>query len=1085
MPIRPLFFPLLCGLLLLSSPIRPKSPAHDWENNHVLQINREPARTYFLPFGQKSGDRMQSLDGLWKFRWSQRPEDKVENFFTPGFDDSKWANFPVPANWEVNGYGTPIYVSSGYPFKINPPFVTSEPKPTYTTFKERNPVGQYRRGFTLPKSWISDGRTFLRFEGVMNAFYVWVNGQRVGYSQGSMEASEFDISSYLQLGGNLIALEVYKYSDGSYLEDQDFWRFGGIQRSISIYHTPNIRIRDVAVRTVPDEYYQDFSLQINPQLSVYNREIGKGYKLRARLLDTAQHELINTTTNAEPILDLDNKASNMNEWFPQRGHRKFGRIAALVKNPRKWTAETPNLYSLELSLEDSTGNVVERMEQKIGFRSVEIKAGQFLVNGKPIRFRGVNRHEHDPNTARVMTEKRMLQDLLLMKQANINAVRTSHYPNTPRWYELCDSLGMYVVDEADIEEHGLRGTLASNSEWHSAFLDRAVRMAERDKNHPSIVMWSMGNESGYGPNFAAISAWLKEFDPTRPIHYEGAQGVNGQPDPSTVDVISRFYPRVMADYLNPGVDEKANEERPENARWERLLDIARRTNDNRPVLTSEYAHAMGNALGNFKDYWDEIYSHPRLLGGFIWEWSDQSLYKKLNDGTVMVAYGGDFGDVPNLKTFCNKGIVTGEREPTPKYNLVKKVYAPLAMKLRANQLLVINRNHHTSTSQYRFLYTLSIDGKKAAPKEMVIPEIQAGDSASIPLPSFGNYPAQADVRLYVSAKLRENTIWAKAGYEVSWEQFALQEGSYPKQINLAKSKLSVTEFETNGKKRLRVSNKRFSAEWNLADGSLTSLCYHGGQLLAQSKDFATQPWTQAFRAPTDNDRSFGNWLAKDWANNNMDQPEVNTESVSYATEGNGQVVVKVKKTNRYKQGSISSAYTYTVDLDGSIDLQVALVPQGVLPDLPRLGIVFSLASEFNRFTWYGRGFDDNYPDRKDATPVGLWSGKVNEMYTHYPRPQDSGNHEEIRYLLLANARGKGIRIDAVDALFSASALHYTAQDIELASHDCFLKERPEVILSLDAAVMGLGNSSCGPGVLKKYTIAKTAHNLHLRIGPAQ
>lgn len=1085
MLIRNLSFVLLSVFLLISNSIQSQAVSHDWENNHVLQINREPARAYFFPFGSKSGDRSLSLNGTWKFHWSPRPEGKIENFFLPNFDDTQWVNFPVPANWEVNGYGTPIYISAGYPFKINPPYVTSEPKPTYTTYKERDPVGQYRRNFILPDSWRNSGQTFLRFDGVMSAFYVWINGKRVGYSQGSMENSEFNITSYLQPGNNLIALEVYKYSDASYLEDQDFWRFGGIQRSVSIYHTPDIRIRDFAVRTIADSHYNDFTLQINPQLSAYNNENGKGYKVRAKLLDNNLKDVLDTTTSAEPILDLDHKAANMNEWFPQRGPRKFGRISVLVKNPLKWTAETPNLYLLQLSLEDSTGNVIERVQQKIGFRSIEIKNGQFLVNGMPIHLRGVNRHEHDPNTAHVMSEKRMMQDIILMKQANINAVRTCHYPNNPRWYELCDSLGMYVLDEADIEEHGLRGTLASTPEWHAAFLDKAMRMAERDKNHASIIMWSLGNESGYGPNFAAMSGWLKEFDPTRPIHYEGAQGVNGQPDPSTVDVISRFYPRVSGDYLNPGIDDKSNEERPENARWERLLDLASRTNDNRPIMTSEYAHAMGNAMGNFKEYWDEIYSNRRLLGGFIWEWNDQSLYKKLEDGTIMVAYGGDFGDYPNLSTFCNKGIVTGERAITPKYNLVKKVYSPIALRFDGNRLLVINRNCHTNTSQYRFFYDIAVDGKKSTPKEILIPEIQPGDSAWTTLPSLGNYPSQADARLYVSVKLRENTGWASAGYEIGWEQFTLQEGSYPKKIDLSKSKLVTTELDVDGKKILKVSNKTFSAEWSLADGSLVSLNFNGNQLLAQTKGITSQPWSQAFRAPTDNDRSFGNWLAKDWVNNNMDKPTTSGEPLSYTTDNDGQVVIKVKTKNEYSHGSISSTYTYIMGTDGTIDLQVIFEPQGSLPDLPRLGIALSLASDYNHFTWYGRGFDDNYPDRKVATPMGLWSAKVGDTFTHYTRPQDSGNHEDIHYLLLANAKGKGIRIDAVDNVFSASALHYTAQDIFQATHDCFLKERPEVILSLDAAVMGLGNSSCGPGVMKKYTISKTSHTLHLRISPAK
>ena len=505
---------------------------HDWEDNHVLQINREPARAYFIPFGEKAGDRMLSLNGDWRFRWTKTPDERIRDFYHVDYDDSQWATLPVPANWEVNGYGTPIYVSAGYPFKIDPPYVTREPKKDWTTYEERNPTGQYRRTFTLPDSWTAttpdsspsgNGQTFLRFEGVMSAFYVWINGRRVGYSQGSMEPSEFNITSYIQKGENQIAIEVYKYSDGSYLEDQDFWRFGGIHRDVVLYHTPDVRIRDVAVRASMDGV-----LQINPQFSVYNGETGDGYRLVATLYDGIRPVGSDFVAAAE-VLDLQHKAARMNEWFPQRGHRKFGRMTMKVDSPKLWSVEQPNLYTLLLQLQNANGETVESVTQKVGFRTIAIRDGQLLINGQPIKIHGVNRHEHDPYTARVMTEERMLQDLRLMKQANINAVRLAHYPNCPRWYELCDSMGMYIMDEADCETHGLRGTLASTSDWGDAFLDRAIRMAERDKNHPSIIFWSLGNESGYGANHAAMSAWLHEFDPTRPVHYEGAQG---NPDPS-------------------------------------------------------------------------------------------------------------------------------------------------------------------------------------------------------------------------------------------------------------------------------------------------------------------------------------------------------------------------------------------------------------------------------------------------------------------------------------------------------------------------------------------------------------------------
>ena len=918
---------------------------HDWEDNHVLQINREPARAYFIPFGEHKGDRMLSLNGLWQFRWTKTPDERVKDFYRTDYDASGWTQLAVPANWEVNGYGTPIYISAGYPFKIDPPYVMREPKKDWTTYVERNPTGQYRRTFTLPDGWegrdgiatnttgqtFQKGQTFLRFEGVMSAFYVWVNGQRVGYSQGSMEPSEFNITPYIKKGENQISVEVYKYSDGSYLEDQDFWRFGGIHRDVLLYHTPDIRLRDVAVRTTPDK--DGWTLAINPQFSVYKGETGEGYQLMATLFDGSSTAGCDSVATDE-VLDLQHKAARMNEWYPQRGYRKFNRMELRVDNPRLWSVESPYLYTLLLELKDADGRTIERVTQQVGFRDIRIKGGQLLINGEAIKIRGVNRHEHDPYTARVMTEERMLQDLRLMKDANINAVRLAHYPNCPRWYELCDSMGMYVMDEADCETHGLRGTLASTPDWGDAFLDRAIRMAERDKNHPCVIFWSLGNESGYGPNHAAMSAWLHEFDPTRPVHYEGAQG---DPDPQTVDVISRFYPRVMQEYLNPGIPEGSDQERAENARWERLLEIAQREGDHctwvgsdggpRPVLTSEYAHAMGNAMGNFQEYWDEINSHPRMLGGFIWDWVDQGIMKMKDERLKMkddnsknridsVFYGGDFGDKPNLKAFCLNGVVMSDRTLTPKYYEVQAVYGGERKEVRGE----------------------------------------------------------------------------------------------------------------------RIEKMRSSI------GKKSSLTPHLSQLTSKISP-------QCFRAPTDNDRSFGNWLAKDWQRCGLD-----TLTIPMTTEQEG------------------NELTFTFEIPDS------------LPPLPRLGIVIELPREYELLTWYGRGPWDNYPDRKAACAVGQWKSTVSEQYVHYPRPQDSGNHEDCTMVELKTKRGKKLLIEAVDEPFSFSALPYSAQYIASKTHDYELEDQGKTYLSIDCAVMGLGNSSCGPGVLKKYTIDKNKkHQLRLKM----
>lgn len=1006
---------------------------HDWENQYVLQKNRMPARAAFIPYLSQNGDMQLSLNGEWKFNWTKTPDEQPQDFFNTSFDDSGWKTFPVPGDWEMNGFGTPIYSSSGYTFKIDPPFVMKEPKKNYTAYVERNPTGCYRRTFSVPTEW-KGKEVFVRFGAVSSAFYLYVNGQEVGYSQGSMEPAEFRITPYLKDGQNQIAMKVMKYSDGSYLEDQDMWRIAGIHRGIELYATPKIRIADFGVRTLLDKDYKDAELVIDPKLAVFDSERGTGYRITAMLYDATGKAVTDTALwqSAEPMLNLDKKGKILNERNPQRGYAPYGWLKTTIKNPYKWDAEHPYLYTLKLALIDSTGNAVERAETKIGFRSVEIKDGMMLVNGKQVRLRGVNRHEMDPETGHVMTEERMIEDIKLLKQCNINAVRTCHYPNTEQWYELCDEYGIYLMDETDLEEHGLRGTLASDPTWAAAFIDRTQRMVMRDRNHASVVFWSLGNESGWGPNFAMTSAWIHEYDPTRPVHYEGAQGPDNK-DPESVDVISRFYPRVQGEYLNPGVKDN-NMERPENARWERLLSIARKTNDNRPVLTSEYAHAMGNALGNFKDYWDEIYSHKRMLGGFIWEWADEGIFKRRADGKLMVAYGGDFGDVPNLKAFCVKGIVSSDRKPTPKFFEVKQVYAPMALKLNGNKLDVVLRDNMVEMQNYRLLYTITENGKV----------IKKGEIKDLTVPSV-KYNADADVRLNISVQLKNDTKWAKAGFEVKHEQFAIND------------KLT-SAFKPAALKTGRQADVKDAEEW-----------------------FNTVK-PHFYRAPMDNDKGFGNWIAKDWKNNRLDNPEVVTvKPLSSKRNADGTVTVAVTQECRYINGKITADYVYTMDASGSVDFKAVYTLEGQLPPLPCVGNTFVLDKDMTQLSWYGMGLQDSYVDRLEATSIGRWTSSVPQEYVHYPRPQSSGNHEQTVTLSLTTAKGKGYTVTTADGKpFSFSALPYSERQLSKTAHDCDLQPEDYVYLNIDAAMMGLGNSSCGPGVLTKYSIPQKPYTLKLR-----
>lgn len=1022
---------------------------HDWENQHVLQINREMARAGFMPYGETMGDREKTLDGMWKFYWTRTPEEQPDNFFMPAFDDSKWTTFAVPGDWEMNGYGTPIYSSSGYTFKIDPPFVTGEPKQKYTAYIERNPTGSYRRTFTVPDDW-KGKEVYIRLGAVSSAFYLWINGKRAGYSQGSMEPAEFRITDYLQDGNNTIALQVYKYSDGSYLEDQDMWRLAGIHRSITLYTTEALRIRDFGVRTILDGKYENAELVIHPELEMPGRKMSgtelAGYNLEAMLYDHTGAAVLDSTLhcNAAEMLNPDYKAKIMNARNPQRGYPAWGWMRAEIKNPHKWDAESPYLYTLKLTLKDVHGNVVERTQTKVGFRSVEIKDGMMLVNGKQIRLRGVNRHEMDPRTGRVMTEERMLQDIMLMKQCNINAVRTCHYPDTERWYELCDEYGLYVLDEADIEEHGLRGKLANEPSWAAAFIDRTQRMVIRDRNHPSVIIWSLGNESGWGTNFALTAAWIHEYDPTRFVHYEGAQGDDNR-DPQSVDMISRFYPRVQGEYLEPGVQDN-NMERPENARWERLLSIARKTTDNRPVLTSEYAHVMGNALGNLREYWDEVYSHRRMLGGFIWEWADGGIYKVKDGGStaIMTAYGGDFGDVPNLGAFCVKGIVMSDREKTPKYDEVRIVYAPIAFTIDGGRFGIVRHDNHVDIGDYTFLYEVTKNGEVTSRGTFA-----EGD----PLPAVKD-DGKCDIRLNVRAVLKTDKSWAKAGHEITRAQFAVHDRP-------------AAAFKAAPQK----SSKPLTTE--KATAALESLLGRNLELL--------QP--RFYRAPTDNDRGFGKWIAKDWSDNKLDSA-VNTvvKPVAITVDG-GLATVTATYKYAYLAGAVVVDYVFIVSADGSIDYSATYRQEGQLPSLPCIGNTIVMPGQLQNLYWYGRGPLDSYADRKEATYIGLWQSTTDKQYTHYARPQDSGNHEDVAMLRITDSKGRGWLITAEEQTFSFAALPYSVEQLSSVTHDCDLQRENSTYLTLCCATMGLGNSSCGPGVLKKYSIDGSTRTMHLRFKP--
>ncbi|MGC9467879.1 MAG: glycoside hydrolase family 2 TIM barrel-domain containing protein, partial [Anaerolineae bacterium] len=656
---------------------------NDWENPQVVGRNKEPAHATLLPYQDAESalkaDREGSvyfklLNGDWHFAWSPNPASAPAGFYANSYDVAGWDAIPVPSNWQMQGYGTPMYTNVQYPFC--PDYMPEVPK-------DDNPVGSYRTTFTVPDSW--EGRqVFIVFDGVDSAFYLWVNGELVGYSQDSRLPAEFDLTPYLRPGENTLAARVYRWSDGSYLEDQDFWRLSGIYRDVYLFATPTVHIRDFWARTALDAAYEDAELQVRVKVHAYDDLTAAGHTVEAQLYD-AQHKRV-----AEHTAEIPDDASQIGvqEWQLE--------FAVPVANPKKWSAEHPNLYTLLLTLKDEAGEVLEVEGCNVGFRQVEIRDGKILINGVPVYFRGANRHEHDPDTGHTVSVESMIEDILLMKRFNFNAVRTCHYPDDPRWYDLCDQYGLYLIDEANIESHGVWDEPSKDPMWRTAFLDRGSRMVERDKNHPSVVIWSMGNESGHGPNHAALADWIHAHDPTRPVHYESAH------DESYVDMISTMYPSL-----------------------DRLVEFATAPGEARPFIMCEYAHAMGNSPGNLKEYWEIIEQYPRVRGGFVWDWVDQGLRRITpspvspgggeDGGTVeWFAYGGDYGESPHDGSFCINGVVFPDRTIHPCMWEFKKVYQPVDVEpvdLVAGKVEVVNKHFFSDLSYLDIAWTLSVDGE--------------------------------------------------------------------------------------------------------------------------------------------------------------------------------------------------------------------------------------------------------------------------------------------------------------------------------------------------------------------------------------
>ncbi len=1031
-------FALPLGAIAQGGPALPL----DWENERVIGINKEPGHCTLTPYAdiesalegiREASPFYKSLNGTWKFHWVNKPADRPMDFYQPSFDVSGWDTIRVPANWQEYGYGRPIYTNMRYPFPPDPPHIPHD----------YNPVGSYRRVFEIPEGW--DGReVFLHFDGVKSAFYVWVNGCKVGYSEGSMTPAEFNVTDYLQPGRNLLAVEVYRWSDGSYLEDQDMWRLSGIYRKVYLFSTPKVHIRDFFVRGTLDDLYQDGILMIRPKLATYADVSTRGWSVQARLYDGEQAVL-------EEPLQIDARRI-LNERYPQRDNVPFALMEATIPQVKPWSDEAPNLYTLVLSLHDADGTLVEAQSCKVGFRKIEIKDGQLLVNGRSVKLFGVNRHEHDPDHGRAIPLGRMVQDIKLLKQNNINAVRTSHYPDDPQWYELCDEYGIYLIDETNLETHGQGGYLTNIASWHQAFVDRAIRMVERDKNHPSVIIWSLGNESGCGPNHAAMAAWIRDYDPTRPIHYEGAVG--DPKDPYYVDMRSRMYARIH-----------------------QIVEMATDPRDDRPVVLCEYAHAMGNSVGNLKEYWDAIRAHKRLIGGFIWDWVDQGLRKYADDGTMFWAYGGDYGDTPNDGNFCCNGIVQPDRKPNPSLHEVKKVYQRIhvtPVDAASGVVSVANEYDFLDLEFVDVTWELTRDGVVVQQGELPKLAIPAGGDQQIKIPfTQPMADSAAEYWLKVTFSLARDHRWGPEGHVVAWDQFQVPvETPAPTVVDLR----LVPDVQLHqGPEGYTVTAPNFKVTVGSRSGALESLVFNDFEVL--SAPLAPNFW----RPPIDNDN--GNGMPRRQGVWRQAGPERTIESVR-ARQVNPKLA-RIDVDAVLPVGDGTRCLT-TYDIYGTTDVVVtmSLIPSGEdIPDLPRYGMQMAIPAQFSTMTWLGRGPHETYWDRKTGAAVGLYSGPVEEQIHVYVRPQENGNKTDVRWLTLTNQRGAGLLAVGMP-LLSASAWPFSMEDIEKATHINKLPRRDFITLNLDYKQMGVGgDDSWGARTHPEYTLPAKPYTYSFRIRP--
>ena len=1027
-----------------AAPGGPDGPAGEWDNQiQKFEVNRLPAHATMMPWASREealhGDAelssaALSLDGTWNFKYVDKPADRPTDFYKPDVELSGWDKIQVPGNWETQGFGKAIYTNKEYPWTG-----VENPKPPHAPQKY-NPVGSYRRTIDVPADWKGDNKVYLHFGGVQAAFYVWINGEYVGYSEDSYTAKDFDVTDNLKPGKNTIAVQVWRWPDGAWMEDQDFIRLSGIFRSVYLLARPKVHIQDFTIRTDLSGDYKDALLSYDVNIEGLAGQDAEKYTLTSELINS-KGELVTGTKLSKAIpagttdtITLTNEAE--------------------CRDPLKWSAEHPNLYTLVFGLTGPDGTSREWIANPVGFRKVEIKDGLILVNGQRLLIKGANRHETDPATGHYISHERMEQDAQIMKRLNINAVRTCHYPNDPYWYNVCNRYGIYVLDETNLETHGVRRQVPRGKpEWTAACVDRLKSMVERDKNQPSVIIWSLGNEAGKGENFKIMQKWAHEHDSTRPVHYEG--------DEDASDILSHMYwpPAVL-----PSVAE----------------------NVGRPYIYCEYAHAMGNSLGNFYEFTEAFDKFPAIQGGFIWDFVDQALWKDVPAGKgsgKFLAYGGDWGDDPNNSNFCANGLINADRTLQPETAEVKFQYQDAKftpVDARRGEIVIKNNNLFKNLNEYHGHWALMEDGTTVSagnlsPDDLNI-EPQHSSLLTIPIKQVTAKPG-AEYWLNISLDQAEDTPWAKAGYPVSKAQFPVH-FRHPKPEYVDPASMEKVDLQQSPDS-VTASGKNFTLQFDKATGGIARYEVSGENLITSG------PLPTFWRARTDNDRIIAERMErKDYWKTATAQQEI----TNVVTEKSGDTA-KVAFTWRLGSGTEVSTGDTTYTVYGSGDVVVAMSFQPgspSLPLLPQIGYTLAMPAGFEQVNYYGRGPKENYWDRKKGSEVGVYSTTVDDMYTSYIVPQECGNRTDVRYAALRNANGRGLLLAGMPD-FEFSALHYTAEDLDAAMHPYELDKDKSTFVRINWAMQGLGgDDSWSPRGLPhpEFTLPPTReYNWQFRLSP--